>query len=84
MKSNTALFKALGDETRFCIVKKLLEGEKDACQIIPCSTKSQPTVSLHLKVLTDAGILAFRKVGKKRRYSLADARVEKIMKILED
>jgi ArsR family transcriptional regulator len=83
MNKEYELFKALGDETRLCIVRKLLKGEKRACQIVPCGAKSQPTVSLHLKVLTKAGVVQFRKSGKERIYALKDRRVKRILKILE-
>lgn len=83
MSKSSETFKALSDETRICIIKKLLNGEKRACQIVPCDKKSQPTVSLHLKVLAKAGIVEFRKSGKERIYSLKDARIKKVLKILE-
>lgn len=82
--SDAELFKALADETRLCIVKKLAESEKSACQIIPCSKKSQPTVSSHLKVLSNAGIIGFRKAGKERIYFLKEGRVKKILQIFGD
>lgn len=81
MKSE--LFKALADDTRLCILKKLMDGEKKACQIIPCEQKSQPTVSLHLKVLLNAEIIDFRKVGKERLYNIKNKKIIEIMKILE-
>ncbi|MFA6531177.1 MAG: metalloregulator ArsR/SmtB family transcription factor [Candidatus Micrarchaeia archaeon] len=82
--TNAELFRALADETRLCIVKKLTEGEKSACQIIPCSKKSQPTVSSHLKVLANAGVIDFKKSGKERIYFIKDERVKKILGLLGD
>jgi ArsR family transcriptional regulator len=57
------LFKALADETRLAILKQLRdEGEVCACDFQACCTLAQPTVSHHLKVLREAGLV----VGEKR------------------
>jgi len=62
MKNEVKLLKALADETRLTIVE-FLKGGKEKCvyEIIPVTGKSQPTVSQHLKILREAGVLKFRK-----------------------
>jgi ArsR family transcriptional regulator len=57
------IFKALGDPTRLKILECIRKGEKCICEIIPYTSKSQPNVSQHLKVLKNAGIVDERKDG---------------------
>lgn len=59
------LFKALADETRLAILRQLREqGEVCACDFVACCERAQPTVSHHLKVLHDAGLLARERRGQ--------------------
>ena len=81
-KNEVKIFKALSDETRLKIVEFLKDGEKCVCEIIPMTEKSQPAVSQHLRVLTEAGILESRKEGTSVYYRLEDERVIKVMGIL--
>jgi len=57
------VFKALADPTRLKILECVKDGEKCICDIIPYTSKSQPNVSQHLKVLKNAGIIDERKEG---------------------
>ena len=61
MENEVKILKALADETRLTIVEFLKGKEKCVYEIIPITGKSQPTVSQHLKILREAGILKFRK-----------------------
>jgi ArsR family transcriptional regulator len=57
--------KALSDPTRFRIVQEIAAaGELSCGQIVQHFPLSQPTISHHLKILTDAGILVTRAEGK--------------------
>ena len=76
---SVALFRALGDPTRFRIVSALLDGERCACELPGMVNRAQPTVSLQLKRLSEAGILRFRRQGRKILYSICDARVRQIL-----
>lgn len=76
------LFVALGDKTRFKIIKFLLDGERCVCEIFPQVNKTQSTTSIQLKKLVDTKILDFRKDGKKVFYRIVDYRICKIFKIL--
>ena len=61
------MFSALGDKTRLVIVERLLEkGEASAGDLVAATDISAPAVSRHLKVLTDAGLIA-RRIDKQRR-----------------
>ena len=67
-------FAALGDPTRLAIVETLLgEGEKSAGDLARQATVSAPSVSRHLKVLTQAGLIR-RRVDRQRRFYSVDRR----------
>ena len=65
-----AIFKALGDENRIRILKLLHSGEKCACKLLEELNISQSTLSHHMKILCDAGIVTGRKEGKWMHYSI--------------
>jgi len=81
-KKQVKIFKALSDETRLKIVEFLQDNEKCVCEIIPATGKSQPAVSQHLKILTEAQILESRKEGTSVYYRIKDERVTGVMEIL--
>lgn len=62
-KEFVLIFKALADETRLKIVEMLSCGEMCACDILESFQITQPTLSYHLKILTDCGIVKSRKEG---------------------
>jgi len=82
MKENIKLLKALADDTRFKIIKSLLDREKCVCEIVPYVKKTQPTVSFHLSNLEDAGVLESRREGKKIFYKIKDKRVYDVFKAI--
>jgi ArsR family transcriptional regulator, arsenate/arsenite/antimonite-responsive transcriptional repressor len=57
--------KALGDPVRLQLVDVLRRhaGKVCVCELVPLFDLSQPTVSHHLKVLRDAGIVGSERVG---------------------
>lgn len=65
-----AIFKALGDENRWRILETLKEGERCACVLLTRMQISQSTLSHHMKVLCDAGLITSRRDGKWTHYSL--------------
>lgn len=65
-----SLFKALSDENRIRILKQLRSGEKCACRLLEELNISQPTLSHHMKILCDSGIVTGRKDGKWMHYSI--------------
>jgi len=77
------VFKALGDPTRLRILKMLAKCEKCVCEIIPNTGKCQPTISAHLKILHEAGLLKSRKEGLSVYYRLADESVKELIKSAE-
>lgn len=63
------VFKALGDETRLKIIEILSCGELCACDILESFDITQPTLSYHMKILTESGLVKSRKEGSWIRYS---------------
>lgn len=62
------IFKALGDSTRLKIIEMLSCGELCACDILESFQITQPTLSYHMKILTDCGLVKSRKEGSWIRY----------------
>ena len=58
------VFKALGDENRVRILRILHSGEKCACMLLDELNISQSTLSHHMKILCDAGLVVGHKEGK--------------------
>ena len=69
-KNMAVIFKALGDENRIRILKLLHGGEKCACKLLEELNIGQSTLSHHMKILCDAGIVTGRKEGKWMHYSI--------------
>ncbi len=62
--------KALGDSNRLKIVKMLSDGEKCGCKLLEAFQITQPTLSHHMKILCECGLVDVRKEGKWSHYSL--------------
>ena len=72
MKDFVRVMKALSDPNRVAIVKMLESKVMCVCEIVAALELAQPTVSKHLKVLEDAGLVDFRKEGVWVNYHLSD------------
>jgi ArsR family transcriptional regulator len=57
------LFKALSDDNRLKILELLIKGETCGCTLIHKLPITQPTLSYHLKILTDVGLTIQFKEG---------------------
>ena len=67
-----ALLSALADPVRLSIVRQLGQDEcVCACDFTECCSVSQPTISHHLKVLREAGVVVSERRGTNIVYSLA-------------
>ena len=64
------LFKAMSDRNRVMIVDMISCGEICACRILEKFNITQPTLSHHMKILCDSGLVIGRKDGKWTHYSL--------------
>ncbi|MGL4818785.1 MAG: ArsR/SmtB family transcription factor [Bacilli bacterium] len=63
-------FKALSDLNRLHILTRLQDGELCACTLLEEMTIRQSTLSHHMKILTESGLVKARKEGKWMYYSL--------------
>ena len=71
-EKNTALvFKAFCDENRIKILNILSTGEKCACRLLEALSVTQPTLSHHMKILCDSGVVSARKEGKWMYYKIS-------------
>ena len=77
-KEKAKIFKVLSDPNRLKIIDILSCGERCACDILEHFDFSQPTLSHHMKVLADLGIVRVRKVGTWNHYSLDLEKYEEI------
>jgi ArsR family transcriptional regulator len=72
------VFKALGDPKRAMIVDMLSCGELCACRILERFNISQSTLSHHMKLLCECGLVKERYVGKWTYYSLDSETIKEL------
>lgn len=77
------IFKAFCDPNRLSVLELLQAGEMCACRILEELNIGQPTLSHHMKILCDAGIVSARKEGKWMHYSLSKEGFALAFSILE-
>lgn len=65
------VFKALADENRLEILELLTDGEKCGCELLEALRIGQSTLSHHMHILCEAGLVDARKEGKWMHYSLS-------------
>ncbi|MCI9412505.1 MAG: winged helix-turn-helix transcriptional regulator [Eubacterium sp.] len=82
-KQIAVIFKAFCDENRIRIIKLLRSGEKCACRLLEEIKVTQPTLSHHMKILCDAGIVIGRKEGKWTHYSISEKGVKQAKECLQ-
>ena len=78
-------FGALGDPVRLRLLSLLMTsaaGEICACDMVEPVGKSQPTVSHHLKVLREAGLVSATRRGQNVWYAVVPAQVEALREVL--
>ena len=74
MKNFIKVMKALSDPNRVKIMKLLQHKVMCVCEMRDALQLSQPSVSKHLKILEEAGLVNFKKDGLWVNYCLADGR----------
>lgn len=72
MRQVLTIAKAIGDESRARVLLALRDGELCLCQIIDLLKLSPSTVSKHMDVLQQAGLVERRKDGRWHYFRLAD------------
>ena len=97
-EKNVQLFKALSGDTRYRIIKVLLEAERTceenkcgtckgelcACEIPELIGRTQSNTSMHLAKLQDWGIIKVRKEGKMRLYSIKNDKIRKVLEAVDE
>jgi DNA-binding transcriptional ArsR family regulator len=77
-------FAALADPTRRAILARLMQGEASVNELVAPFALSQPTISKHIKVLTDAGLVERRRDAQFRPVRLSPGRLEEAWAWLGD
>ena len=82
-KKTAAVSQPFCDENRIKILQLLQGGEKCACKLLTEMNITQPTLSHHMKILCDSGIVKGRKEGKWMHYSISQDGIEEAQKYLD-
>jgi ArsR family transcriptional regulator, arsenate/arsenite/antimonite-responsive transcriptional repressor len=78
-----SIFKALGDPTRVSIINRLASGEACCvCDLTQAFELSQPTVSHHLRILRQAGLVHVERRGTWADYRLIPDAIERLRSVL--
>ncbi|HKM35168.1 MAG TPA: metalloregulator ArsR/SmtB family transcription factor [Lachnospiraceae bacterium] len=83
LKEDARMIKALADENRLAILELLQDGEKCGCVLLEQLSITQPTLSHHMKILCDCGIVNSCKDGKWMHYSLSFDGSKKLRKMID-
>ena len=78
------ILNALSDPTRLELLEYLSGGERCVCEILPAFQRSQSTISKHLNILHEAGILERRIDGKRNLYKIKDPQVFDLIKKVDE
>lgn len=82
--ADAKVFKAFCDVNRLQILELLRSGEKCACVLLEDLQISQSTLSYHMKILCDSGIVVGRTEGKWTHYAISDQGSEKAKQLLAE
>lgn len=74
----------LANERRVEIIMLLMEGEKCACELGSRLKITQPSISRHMTVMCESGLVVGRKEGRWMRYSLNREAYKDLIKLLVD
>lgn len=79
------LMKTLADETRLQIIDMLSCGESFcACKLLEYFDFKQPTLSYHMKILTESGLVKGVRDGAWMRYTLVEEKVMMLKQFIAD
>ena len=82
-EKNARVFKAFCDPNRLKILDMLRNGEQCAYALLEVLKIGQPTLSHHMKILTDAGIVRAWKEGKWMHYTLDMKGIKDVRDVLQ-
>ena len=77
-------FKVFGDSTRMKIISALLQDELCVGEIAEITNSTQSAISHQLRVLKQAKLVKFKKIGKTVYYSLDDDHIYQIYKLVKE
>jgi DNA-binding transcriptional ArsR family regulator len=75
---------ALADATRLILLYALSEGPRNVSELTEELGQPQPTISRHLKILRERGLVVATRQGTMVQYSLSDSRVINALDILRN
>lgn len=81
-KHHATVFKALCDESRLRIIDLVKQGETCSCVLLEDLTISQSTLSHHMKILVESGLVISRKDGKKTMFSISENSLQDLQEIV--
>ena len=82
--NNAKIFKALSDSNRLQIIHIWSCGERCACRLLEHFKFTQPTLSHHMKVLMECGLVDSRKEGTWNYYSLNKDNANELIRFLNE
>ncbi len=83
--NNAAMFKALGDERRLKIMHQIAKKPGIcSCKVLEAHNMSQSTLSHHMKLLCEAGLVKCQKNGKWVHYTLNSEGIKRATEALRD
>lgn len=77
------ILKVIAHPVRLCIIKGLMSCENNVTSIQECLGLPQSTISQHLSILRNKGIVKGQREGLQIRYSVVDEFVKKIINTLD-
>ena len=81
---NATIFKAFCDENRWRILEMLMSGERCACELLEELNVGQSTLSHHMRILCESGVVASRREGKWTHYSINAEKCGEIVGLLRE
>ena len=82
-EQTSKIFKAFCDPNRVHIFHILQDGEKCACHLLDMLHIGQSTLSHHMKILCDSGLVSSRKEGKWVHYKINQKSLTLAVKLLQ-
>lgn len=77
------IFKAFSDERRLEILEKLRTGEKNATELMEDMYIGQSTLSHHMKILCESGVVTTDKRGTFVYYSISQEGSDQVKEVLD-
>jgi ArsR family transcriptional regulator len=77
-------FRVLSEPVRLRLLNLLRDGELSVSELTSSAKASQPNISKHLRILTDAGLLRRDQRGNAVYYSIADASIFELCTVVCD